>query len=160
MANRNISEERKTIYYLGMILIVVGILTFGSVFVTGAMNFGNFDNFDGQVRSSAIRGVAGMAMMMLGGVLAAVGRAGLAGSGVVLDPEQSREDLEPWSRMAGGMFKDALDESGIVIGTPRGTAPEGPDFAEKLRKLHALRQEGILTEEEYQREKAEILERN
>ena len=45
---------------------------------------------------------------------------GLAGSGVVLDPEKAREDVEPWSRMAGGVVKDALDESGIQVGRPDG----------------------------------------
>jgi rRNA maturation endonuclease Nob1 len=28
----------------------------------------------------------------------------------VLDPQRSRKDLEPWSRAAGGMTDDALDE--------------------------------------------------
>lgn len=32
-----------------------------------------------------------------------------AGSGVILDPEKAKEELEPFSRMAGGMVKDALD---------------------------------------------------
>ena len=157
MANRDVSEGRKAIFVLGQIVFVLGILTFGSVFVTGAMNFGNFSDFDGQVRSSGIRAVAGMAMFMTGAVLMGIGRAGLAGSGVVLDPQRAREDLEPWSRMAGGMVKDVLDESGVTIGSP--TAAE-PDFADRLRKLHALHQEGILSDEEYAREKAEALERN
>jgi hypothetical protein len=36
--------------------------------------------------------------------------AGLARSGAMLDPEQAREDLEPYTRMVGGMVKDALEE--------------------------------------------------
>jgi hypothetical protein len=96
-------------------------------------------------------------MFMSGSVLMVLGRAGLAGSGVVLDPERAREDLEPWARMAGGMMKDGLDEAGIVVGTPAG---KRADFAQRLRELHALHQEGILSNEEYAREKAEVLERN
>jgi hypothetical protein len=138
-------------------VFVLGLLTFGSVFVTGVMNFGNFHDFDGQVRSAGLRAVAGMAMFMAGGVLMGIGRAGLAGSGVVLDPQRAREDLEPWSRMAGGMVKDTLDEAGISIGS---AGRSEPDFADRLRKIHALKEEGILTKEEYEREKAEILERN
>jgi len=156
MANRNVSEGRKLIYTLGQILVVVGVLTFGSVFVTFALDFGRFDNFEGRARSFAMRAFGGMAMMMAGGVLAGIGRAGLAGSGVVLDPERAREDLEPWARMAGGMMKDGLDEAGIVVGTPTG---KRADFAQRLRELHALHQEGILSDEEYAREKAEVLER-
>ncbi|MEM6692170.1 MAG: zinc ribbon domain-containing protein, partial [Planctomycetota bacterium] len=44
-----------------------------------------------------------------------VGARGLAGSGVLLDPEQAREDLEPYSRMAGGMVKDAMTEADIDL---------------------------------------------
>ncbi len=160
MANRKISEGRQTLHFIGLALIVIGMLTFLSTFVTAAMNFGNFSNFDGQVQSSAFRAIAGMIMIMLGGVLANIGRAGLAGSGVVLDPEQAREDLEPWNRMAGGMTKDFLDEAEIDLSGLGAGSKAAPDFADQLRKLHALREEGILTEAEYEREKAEILERN
>ena len=40
----------------------------------------------------------------------------MAGSGVVLDPEKARQELEPYSRMAGGMVKDALDEADVNLG--------------------------------------------
>ena len=65
-----------------------------------------------------------MVLMILGGIVAGIGRRGLAGSGAVLDPKKAREDLEPYSRMAGGMIKDALDESGIKLGQPNAAAPE------------------------------------
>lgn len=156
MANREVSEGRKAIYVLGQIISALGLLSFGSVFVTAVMNVGNFNDFDGQMHSSALRAFGGIALLMTGGVLMGIGRAGLAGSGMVLDPQRAREDLEPWSRMAGAMVKDTLDEAGISLG---GSTRDEPDFADRLRKLHALKEEGILTEEEYQREKAEILER-
>jgi hypothetical protein len=74
------------------------------------MNFGNFDNFEGNARSSMARGFGGMALMFAGGILMNLGRHGAAGSGLLLDPRKSRKDLEPWSRAAGGMTSDALDE--------------------------------------------------
>lgn len=160
MANRKVSEGRQAIHYIGLALLLIGVLTFMSIFVSIAMNFGNFNNFDGQVRSFVFRAISGMGMMMIGTVLAIVGRVGLAGSGIVLDPEQAREDVEPWNRMAGGMAKDFLDEADIDLSGLGGGREPSPDFTDQLRKLHALREEGILTEEEYQREKAEILERN
>jgi ribosomal protein L40E len=43
-----------------------------------------------------------------------VGQRGLAGSGIVLDPNQARDDLKPWSQMAGGMLDDALSQSETV----------------------------------------------
>jgi hypothetical protein len=114
---RQISEERKTLYYIGMGLGIFGFLLFGSVFVTSAMHFGDFTDFEGRAKSEMFRAIGGMAIMILGGVLTAVGSRGLAGSGVLLDPEKAREDLEPYTRMAGGMAKDALDEAGIALGS-------------------------------------------
>jgi hypothetical protein len=156
MARRQISEERKTAYYAGMGLMAVGFLVFASVFVTGFLNFGNFNNFDAGVRSFGVRALLGMGMMIAGSFLVRIGTRGLAGSGLILDPERAREDVEPWARMAGGVIKDAAEETGLSPGKAE-HRPEAIDFDEKLRKLHKLYQDGILTEEEYQQEKTEIL---
>jgi len=112
---RQISEERKASYYFGMVLMVIGGLLFLSVFITGAMNFGNFNNFHGQVQSEAFRAIGGMVLLIIGGIIRGIGERGLAGSGVVLDPETARQELEPYSRMTGGMIKDALDEANINL---------------------------------------------
>lgn len=113
---KQISEQRKTAYYVGAILMGIGFLLFISVFFTAAMHFGDFDNFEGQARSFMFRAVSGMLMIIAGGIIRGIGARGLAGSGVVLDPEQAREELEPYSRMAGGMVKDVLDEANINLG--------------------------------------------
>ena len=67
---------------------------FLSTFVSAAMNFGNFDNFDGQVRSQMFRAIGGMVLIVIGQIVRGIGARGLAGSGVVLDPEKAREDLQ------------------------------------------------------------------
>ncbi|QDU86541.1 hypothetical protein Pla163_36920 [Planctomycetes bacterium Pla163] len=121
--SRRISSDRKFAYYLGGALIAIGLLLFLSVFVTGALNFGNFDDFDGQARSSGIRAIGGMILMMVGGFVRTVGARGAAGSGLVLDPERARRDLEPFSRQGGGMLKDALDEADIALGSARDHEP-------------------------------------
>ena len=113
---KQISEERKTAYYLGMVLMVIGGLLFFSVFITGAMNFGNFNNFEANARSSMFRAFGGMALLIFGAIIRGIGARGLAGSGVVLDPEKARQELEPFSRMAGGMVKDVLDEADVNLG--------------------------------------------
>ena len=113
---RHISEERKFAYYLGMILMILGGLIFASVFVTATMHFGDFSNFESQAKSSMFRAISGMALLVIGGAIRGVGARGLAGSGVVLDPEKARDELEPYTRMAGGMVKDVLDEADIKIG--------------------------------------------
>lgn len=116
VVGRQISEERKGIYYVGMALAGLGLLLFLSTFVTFIAHFGDFSNFDANVRSDGFRAVFGMIFMIVGGILSGIGSRGLAGSGVVLDPEQAKEDLEPYSRMAGGMFKDAMDEAQVSLG--------------------------------------------
>lgn len=111
-----ISQERKAAYYFGAGLMVLGGLLFLSVFVTAALNFGDFSNFAGQARSAMLRAVGGMVLMFIGGLVRGIGARGLAGSGAVLDPQTARDDLEPYSRQAGGMLKDALDEAGFKPG--------------------------------------------
>lgn len=157
MARRTISPERQTLYYVGMAIALLGLLSFASTFLSAALNFGNFNNFEARGRSMALRAFGGMAMIVIGGALSNIGTKGVAGSGLVLDPRRSREDLEPWSRFAGGMVSDALDEAGIQLG-------DDPDadlrFDEKLRRLHELYTDGILSLEEYEQEKRELLDRN
>ncbi len=114
---KQISEGRKTAYYLGMGLMILGGVLFASTFVTFAINFGDFSNFESNAKSGMFRAFGGMALLVVGGIIRGIGARGVAGSGVVLDPEQARSELEPYSRMAGGMVKDALDEADIGFGT-------------------------------------------
>ncbi len=111
--SNEISHERKTAYYVGTAISIVGLLIFLSIFISSAMNFGNFANFDGQVRSIAFRGIGGMILIMAGQGIRAVGARGLAGSGVILNPSRAREELKPYSNMAGGMLGDALEASDL-----------------------------------------------
>ena len=113
---RRISDERKTAYYIGMALMGVGLLLFASTFVSFASNFGDFTDFESRSKSNMFRAFGGMALIFVGGVVRSIGARGLAGSGVVLDPEKARRELEPYSRMTGGMVKDALDEAGVDLG--------------------------------------------
>ena len=112
---RHISEQRKTAYYVGTALQVIGILLFLSTFVSFAMQFGNFDDFESRARSGMFRAFGGVALLVVGGIVRGIGARGLAGSGVVLDPHRARQELEPYSRMAGGMIEDALDEADVDL---------------------------------------------
>lgn len=113
---KQISEGRKTAYYIGMILAILGAISFGSVFVSGIMHFGDFNNFEARSKSMMARGFGGMMLMVAGLIVMNIGARGAAGSGLILDPKKAREDLEPFTRMAGGMVKDALDEADIKLG--------------------------------------------
>lgn len=114
--SKKISEERQAAYYLGLGLMILGGLLFASTFFTFATHFGDFSNFESNAKSDMFRALGGMALLFIGGIIRGIGAQGVAGSGVVLDPEKARDDLEPYARMTGGMLKDALDEADIDIG--------------------------------------------
>lgn len=176
MPRREIPLARKRLYYTGMAIAAFGFLLFLSVFVSiGTRTFGSGMPFIG---SFSGRGFGGMVLIIAGFGLMRLGRAGAAGSGLVLDPKRARQDLEPWARMGGGMVKDALDEAGIRIdrqhadhqqqmdgqrhtangnGTPNAANAPLP-FDEQLRRLHALHLDGIISKEEYETKKRQILE--
>lgn len=149
MTRRQISPERKGLYYLGAALQVIGVISFLSVWAGGFLGFG-FGS------SAGPRVVFGMALILVGGILSKVGQRGLAGSGIILDPEEARRDVEPWSRMTGGMVKDALDEAGIDLN--KSDSSDDLPFDERLRRLQKLREDGIVDEEEYEATKKRILE--
>jgi hypothetical protein len=156
MKQKQISPERKGVYYIGKGLSVVGMVTFFSIFVLVAMNSGNIHDFDDS--SIPVRAVVGFALIAIGMWLQNIGEKGLAGSGVILDPEKARKDLEPWARMGGGVVKDALDEAGIRMNESGKNGAELP-FDEQLRRLHKLLEDGIISNDEYQEKKKRILEK-
>jgi zinc-ribbon domain len=139
--NRQIPPERKMLYYGGMALMGVGFLLFISVFFTGAANFGNFDNFEGRARSEMFRAITGMLLMMAGGFMRQVGARGWSGSGVVLDPEQARKDVEPWSRMGGGVVQDALSEVEVAKKLEERLERPEPQVKVRCRKCQHLNDE-------------------
>lgn len=117
---RRLSPERQGAYYLGIGLSVIGFLVFISTFFTffgrfsGSPPGGPFGHSGGP-GLFVIQPLAGMGLLAFGRMLMRLGSRGAAGSGLILDPEQAREDLEPYSRMAGGMLKDALEEADLGV---------------------------------------------
>lgn len=107
---KQISSQRKTLYYAGNAITIVGVLLFLSVFFSGFrfMSTEGMAVFGGPP-TFILRGIIGFILIIIGQVLANIGKKGLAGSGVLLDPEQAREDLNPYTHMAGGMVKDAVE---------------------------------------------------
>ncbi|MEO6054557.1 MAG: SHOCT domain-containing protein [Chthoniobacterales bacterium] len=149
---KEISSGRKTLYYLGSGLMVLGAILFFSVFISFGLNFGNFSpDMPQRIGFAFLRGFAGIVCIFIGMLIQGVGARGAAGSGIILNPKQAREDLEPWARMGGGLVKDAVDESGINFS--RGS--ELP-FDEKLRRLEGLKKDGLITDTEYQQKRSEI----
>jgi zinc-ribbon domain len=84
-----------------------------------------------------LRAPIGMAMMIVGGILLGVGRRGIAGSGMILNPRQARQDLEPFNRAAGGMVQDMLEE----IPTLQGVLGDQQVIKVRCPNCHALNDE-------------------
>lgn len=125
--SRQVSAARRTTFYLGTVLLVAGGLVFASLFFTVAVVAMGGPDTERVIPSFVVRMILAAALLLIGGALRAVGARGLAGSGVILDPQRARRDLEPYARMAGGMVKDALDEAEIK------TAEAGPERVVMIR---------------------------
>jgi hypothetical protein len=179
---------RKAAFYVGGLMMVAGFLLAFASFLPAFSLFGAAGDFAGGALGAAGRGrppepaavtgfmgqvqsrvyttllmaAGGAALIVAGAFVRRAGSHGLAGSGLVLDPQRARDEVKPWSEMHGGVLRDTLDAADVDLGR-RGAAPAGPradgmPFDEKLRRLHKLRQEGLISEEEYQRERREILD--
>lgn len=67
----NLTPPGKAMKYVGNALGLIGLLLFLSTFLSAALDFGNFDDFENRTRSMAVRSVLGMLLMIGGGVLSA-----------------------------------------------------------------------------------------
>lgn len=110
---KKISGERKSLYYIGMGITAIGVVLFLSVFyfvfmgITG--NVGVEPDF-GFMKN----GFIGFILIGAGNFIMNLGAKGAAGSGLLLDPEKAREDLNPYTSAAGGMLSDALKEVDVL----------------------------------------------
>jgi hypothetical protein len=160
MPNTEISPERKAAYYGGMVLMGLGFLLFISNFFFVAGKMGEPDKrpplgspewheqFDKRSAESGrfgqgmmFRALGGMGLIVLGGFLMRVGAAGLAGSGVVLDPQKARKDVEPWSRATGGIISDVVSEIDAVKNLQKPAEPPPPVVKVRCRRCQALNDE-------------------
>lgn len=149
----DIPPQRRRLAWLGLGLAALGVGLFGTAFLRQAFGFDDVMKgpirAPGEMETTAILAFSGLALVATGLFMRQVAVRGLAGSGLILNPRQARRDLEPWSRLGGGVIKDALHEAQI--------APGALPFDEKLRRLEALRKDGLLTEAEYATKRAELL---
>ena len=107
-SRKDISPQRRALYYTGMVLMGIGVIAFLSVFVRGALGISNMNMFD-RGPGFMVWGIAGFILILIGSILRGIGARGLAGSGVVLDPQKAREDLSPYTGAIGGMAKDVVE---------------------------------------------------
>ena len=106
---KKISTERKAAYYIGMGLSAIGFLLFITPFFT---MFGSSRRFE-EMQSSTQSIFIGFAIIAAGQFIRTIGARGLSGSGIILNTKKARKDLEPYSRMTGGILKDMIEETDI-----------------------------------------------
>lgn len=169
MPNNSISPERQAAYYAGNAISGLGLILFLSNFFimpTAMTRPTSFDNFGRQASEDmtnfAARAIGGMILIGIGQAIASMGKLGAAGSGVVLNPEQARKDVEPWSRMVGGVVSDALDEVKLPV-TESKSAPVSPSdderpAIERLSEIKVLLDKGMLTQDEYEAKRKSIID--
>ena len=130
---KQISPERKKLYNAGLVMMIVGGCLFALPFLAvPIIMIVTFLGFDGEGIPKGLIGLPivaffsfiGLGLIIAGGAMRFIAAGGKAASGLVLDPEQAREDLEPWTRMGGGMVKDALDEADIDLNNLGGVGSE------------------------------------
>ena len=153
-----ISPERQGLFNLGTGLAVIGVILIAIGFIgfaasgISSMNHSGFSGFGYQEKSNPIGfwicGAIGMVVTGIGRAIRGFAARGVAGSGLILDPQKARKDLAPWSKMAGGMLNDA----GIAIGQK-----EKVSFDEELRRLAKLKEDGLINEAEFEEAKKKIL---
>jgi hypothetical protein len=178
-----ISKERQQMYYIGNGISIFGLLLFLSTFFmstkpanvtfpanSALLNFEETSKQMNRMHSEAssqmnaimARSIIGILFMLGGQVVARAGKRGLAGSGIILDPVQARKDVEPWSRMAGGVVNDVIEEIKPIF-QPKASIENQENQAqrpasERLKELESLRDQGMLTGTEYEAKRREIIE--
>jgi hypothetical protein len=157
---REITPGRKALFYGGMLVVGLGIALFLSTFFDFASEFGRESKgpelgepgwWEGAQKEhretgermgrSFARAVVGMIFAVLGMGMMSVGRRGAAGAGIVLDPQQAREDLEPWSRMKGGMMQDGMEELHVVRKMEESFPTPAPQIKVRCPSCKALNDE-------------------
>jgi hypothetical protein len=107
-----ISKQRKVTYYIGAGMMVLGFILFISVFFSAASMMN--DPF-GMSRTPPFgNAIFGMVFIIAGGVVMNIGASGAAGSGLILDPDQAREDLRPFNEAKGGMINDVISNIDVI----------------------------------------------
>lgn len=109
---KKISNERKALYYIGMGMMIIGVILFLSTFVI--MFTGNPFAMMAGGKNPMANSIIGFIMIFIGGIVMNIGARGAAGSGLILDPDKAREDLNPYASAAGRLINDALDEVDVL----------------------------------------------
>ena len=132
--SKKISNERKVIYYLGKAFIVLGSVLFISGFLVG-----NEPEFSMGPPAFFKRAVIGMVCVIIGAILTNIGSRGVAGSGLILDPEKAREDLKPFNVAKGEMINDVLENIDIAQSLANGLSDRNNSKENSIKEIVKIR---------------------
>ena len=62
---REISDQRKTLYYVGMGMQVLGGILFASTFVSFLIHFGDFTDFESRARNNGLTAFLGAGLLIV-----------------------------------------------------------------------------------------------
>lgn len=116
--SQNISEGRSIVYYLGILVGVVGVIVFFSCFLEPMqMTMGSVTDFSQPMGGLEdifggflTRGILGIILIGAGSFLMHISRSKGAGSGVIPEGSRVRGDFELSSQTRGKMINDTLDQ--------------------------------------------------
>lgn len=114
-----LSKERKVTYYIGVGLIILGFILFISVFFQTACLIS--DPFTAIKPPSFSNALIGFILIFIGNIVSKIGAKGAAGSGMILDPDQAREDLKPYNEAKGQMLNDMISNIDAVNNLTKST---------------------------------------
>lgn len=108
-----LKSSRKVTYYIGLGIMILGIILFLSTFLI--ITFGMMGNsFIMEGIPPFANGIIGFILTAVGKLIMEIGAKGAAGSGLLLDPDKAREDLQPFNEAKGGMINDVIRNIDIV----------------------------------------------
>lgn len=92
------------------------------------------------------------------GLLRAVGRtAVVAGTATAVSNRVSRRQYGRWSDQADQEQAAAYDQQQAQAAPPPAAAPAEPDYVAELEKLAQLKSQGIISDEEFEAKKKQLL---
>jgi putative oligomerization/nucleic acid binding protein len=92
------------------------------------------------------------------GLLRGIARtAVVAGTATAVSNRVSRRQAERWSQQGQSPYDEPQYQEPPPPAPPQAAAAPAPDPIEQLKELAALKQDGVLTEEEFAAQKAKIL---
>ena len=134
-------------------MLVIGLLTFFSIIYDDSPDTEDV-SVEKQIGSLSERAWITIFMLVGGIFLRYAGSIKVKASDAELDPEDVLQ--EPGMHMIGNVDDDAMGEAGTEM--DRQAAGESLSFDERIRRLQKLRQDGLISAQEFEATKRKILE--